>query len=104
MGITCVTHPSTDISAESVAFWIRPWLQAPPLERWTLSQMHGSSQNGLMAPSYFVCSWVLSFELSLGLCSFTGLVEVTNLSSVNVCRLTPEYESFQVCLSWHADR
>lgn len=29
MGITCVTHPSTDISAESVAFWIRPWLQAP---------------------------------------------------------------------------
>lgn len=29
MGITCVTHPSIDISAESMAFWIRPCLRAP---------------------------------------------------------------------------
>lgn len=40
------------------------------------SQMLGTSQNGFMAPSYFVGSWLLSFELSLGLCSFIGLVEV----------------------------
>lgn len=36
------------------------------------SQMHGTFQNGFVALSYFVCSWVLSFEL----CSFIGLVEV----------------------------
>lgn len=28
---------------------------------------------------------------------------VTHLSSVNVRTFTPEYESFQVCLPWHAD-
>lgn len=58
--VSSVTHPSIAIS---VAFWIKPCLGPPTSAKvYSFSQMPGSSQNGFLASSYSVCSWVPSFE------------------------------------------